>query len=65
MADERTAMTWRDGKWVPVPVSQLKECRPGRPEDCPRCNALLYLDLSKQFKHKRKPVPADLEADAQ
>ena len=46
--DIRTAMTWKDGKWMPVPVEQLKECRPGKPEDCPRCNALTYLDLTRR-----------------
>lgn len=44
----RTAMTWKDGKWTPVPVDQLKECRPGKPEDCPRCMAFTYLDLSRR-----------------
>ena len=54
MADERTAMTWHDGKWTPVPVAQLKECRPGRPEDCPRCNALSYFDLTKRFGTRKE-----------
>ena len=49
MADERMAMTWQDGKWTPVPVEQLKECRPGKPEDCPRCMALTYLDLTRRY----------------
>ena len=56
MSDERTAMTWKDGKWIPVPVNELKECRPGKPEDCPRCNALSYLDLSKRFGTQNKEV---------
>ena len=46
--DNRTAMTWKVSKWTPVQVEQLKKCRPGKPEDCPRCNALTYLDLTRR-----------------
>lgn len=49
----RTAMTWTDGKWTPVPVDQLKECRPGKPEDCPRCMAFTYLDLSRRYQTQK------------
>jgi predicted PP-loop superfamily ATPase len=39
---------WKDGKWIEVDKSSIAEHQHnGKPEDCDRCNAMLYFDLTR------------------
>ena len=49
-----TVMTWDGKKWVSVPAESVKEHKPGKPEDCLRCNAILYYELSRIGKKEKQ-----------
>lgn len=40
---------WKNGQWVEIEKSEVPEHQhDGKPEDCDRCNAMLYYDLTQQ-----------------
>jgi hypothetical protein len=48
MADQAsTVKTWDGTRWIPVPAASVKEHTHGKPEDCPRCNAILHHELCR------------------